>query len=189
MATPSVKLLHDEVFAIVNCLLVIEQNTPSNDPRAFTCIDVCEALRMMDDVITARLSEELDDWKPGKNVEKHSSLFCSIKEQVKTTIELAFNLGGRKPPRFVYTFNQLFIERYMQWLKLIGPSGALEMSPIIVLQLIHYIEELDEEAQPSIDVAKKSLYSMRHALNEEHRRDSQTRMWRKMLRKAFAEAA
>ena len=114
------------------------------DPRSFTFIDLLEALNTTKEVIESRLRGRKEKFKDEKDVNR---FFKSVEEDVKDAVKTVFQIPGAKTkvgslPRFVNTFNNLVVEKIIEYLKNIG------------------LENADKQIGPVIELAKKAVINI-----------------------------
>ena len=150
--------LVSDIRKIMSSISMVEPEDAANDLRAFTFIDLIEALNTTEEVIADRLSDEggmVDipssrtkpkkqqniaakgaEWK-GDDKKEYERLFTSIGEQVKDTIRNYFTIPRGEGetsvlPRFVHSYNQLVVDKLIEALKTMGPEeGKKALSGII----------------------------------------------------------
>lgn len=130
-----------DIRKIMSSLSMVDIDAAASDPRAFSFLDLIEALNTTEEVIRDRLSSEGGTLSSGKQIaangkewkgddkQDYQRLFASIGDQVKETIRNVFTIPHGEGetsvlPRFVHTFNQLVVDKLMESLKTLGPEGA-----------------------------------------------------------------
>lgn len=155
-----VETLRSDMSEILRALVIIESHERT-DKRSYTSLDLIEGLNIIRHVIKTRLSEgALDEWK-NDHKNKYTALFNSITEEAKTAVELAFQVNGSKPPRFVHTYTTLLLDRVVGTLSLLGPDAATMLVDPIIDSLIVIVEETESENIADLDAAKKKLATFR----------------------------
>lgn len=163
---PSVSTIRAEMHTILRALNTL--SITSNDVKyVYSKSDLIEALQIAERIILDRLADGIDDWKDDSKIPslkkiskenrhllpfrsslgldlKYGRICQSIEDQIKETIKLYFSDNG-KTHHFVTTFNNLFVERLITWIQMMGPSAEMNnIVSFIVGDMVEYLSE-DED--------------------------------------------
>ena len=153
--------LREETAQILRALCQIETHQKL-DSRSFSCLDLVEAVEVTERIINGRLSGSFDEWKHDDK-QAYRALFQSVGNEIKEANMLLFLTNDGKALRFVHPYNSLLVDRLMELLKLIGPSGAKALIGPLVQDMKNTVANIETVDPADLNIAMAVLESLRKA--------------------------
>ena len=151
--------LREEIAQILRALCQIETHQKS-DARSFSGLDLIEAVEISERIINARLEGSFLEWKHDDK-QAYKALFQSIGNEIKEANMLLFLTTDNKALRFVNAYNSLLVDRLIELLKLIGPSGAKSLIAPLIQDMKNTIANIETIDPTDLNIALALLESFR----------------------------
>lgn len=151
--------LREEIAQVLRALCQIETHQKA-DARSFSGLDLIEAVEITERIVNARLQGSFDEWKHDDK-QAYRALFQSIGNEIKEANMLLFVTADNKALRFVNAYNSLLVDRLMELLKLIGPSGAKSLVGPIAQDMKNTISNIETVDPTDLNIALALLESFR----------------------------
>lgn len=143
--------------------LLDDSNPCDIDEQGFTCMDLREAVGMMNDVVAQRRNETFNQYN-GDAIAGYPMLYNSIMEDMKEAIRTNFTAPNGRTLRFVHMFNNLIVEQTITALKTTAPERMVPLMETIRNVLV---DELDQRDNVELDSVKYHL--TQHALRQKNK--------------------
>ena len=151
--------LREEIAQVLRALCQIETHQKA-DARSFSGLDLIEAVELSERIINARLNGSFLEWKHDDK-QTYKALFQSIGNEIKEANMLLFLTADGKSLRFVNSYNSILVDRLMELLKMIGPSGAKALIGPLVQDMKNTITSMESIDPMDLNIALSLLESFR----------------------------
>lgn len=153
--------LREQIAQVLRALCQIETHQ-NQDSRSFSGLDLAEAIEVSEHIVNSRLEGSFDEWKHDEKQGYHA-LFQSIGNEIKEANMLLFLSIDNKTLRFVNSYNSLVVDRLIELLKMIGPSGAKALIGPLTQDMKNTIGSIETIDPTDLHIALALLETFRKA--------------------------
>jgi hypothetical protein len=153
--------LREEVAQVLRALCQIEIHQIQDD-RAYSGLDLIEAVDVTEQIVASRLAGSFLEWKHDDK-QHYKALLQSIGNEIKEANMLLFVTTSGKSLRFVSSYNSLIVDRLVELFKLIGPSGTKALINPFIQDMKNTVSGMETVDPTDLHIAQSLLESFRKA--------------------------